>query len=150
MNILSIIFFILVVRGITINFTQRIDMQLSRRARGITKLRNEIYVLCPLDRLIRLYEDRYPFRLKKDMEIEETKFPFHIVSSEKENCLYVSDIREKCVWKITRETDDQHKIIKWLTTDYKPWTLSVSSDNELLMINDSSHSLMIYGSDAEL
>src|SRR6218665_156688 len=98
MNILSIIFFILVVRGITINFTQKIDLQLSRRARGITKLRNEIYVLCICHRyhLIRVYEDRYPFRLKKEMEIEETKLPLCIVSSEKENCLYVSEHREKC------------------------------------------------------
>src|SRR6218665_2720817 len=149
MNILSIIFFILVVRGITINLTQKIDLQLSRGARGITKLRNEIYVFCHLDRLIRVYEDRYPFRLKKDMEIE-IKFPFYIVSSEKENCLYVSDNAENCVWKITRQTDDQHKIIKWLTTHYAPWTLSVPRDGELLIINRSSHSLMIYGSDAEL
>src|SRR6218665_327395 len=124
MNILSIIFFILVVRGITINFTQKIDLQLSRGECGITKLRNEIYVLCYQEHLIRVYEDRYPFRLKKDMEIEEIKFPFYIVSSEKENCLYVNDYRWKCVWKITRQTDDQHKIIKWLTTDYEPWSLS--------------------------
>src|SRR6218665_2221731 len=140
MNILSIIFFILVVRGITINFTQKIDLQLSRGARGITKLRNEIYVLSHLDDLICVYEDRYPFRLKKDMEIEETKLPCCIVSSEKENCLYVNDIDRNCVWKITRETDDQHKIIKWLTTDYAPWTLSVLRDGELLMINRLSHS----------
>src|SRR6218665_3312652 len=124
MNILSIIFFILVVRGITINFTQKIDLQLSRGARGMTKLRNEIYVLCHRDNLIRVYEDRYPFRLKKNMEIEETKFPFNIVSSEKENCLYVSDFDRNSVWKITRQTDDQHKIIKWLTTDYAPLPIS--------------------------
>ena len=153
MNILSIIFSILVVRGITINFTQKIDLQLSMSARGLTKLRNEIYVLCHRDdliNLIRVYEDRYPFRLKKDMEIEEFKFSFHIVSSENENCLYVSDYKENCVWKIIRETDDQHKIIKWGTTDCNSWTLSVLRDGELLMINRSSHSLMIYGPDAEL
>src|SRR6218665_1702767 len=102
MNILSIIFFILVVRGITINFTQKIDLQLSKGARGITKLRNEIYVLSITHNLISVYEDRYPFRLKKNMKIEETKFPICIVSSEKENCLYVSDYDEQCVWKITR------------------------------------------------
>src|SRR6218665_454982 len=150
MNILSIIFFILVVRGITINFTQKIDMQLSGVAFGITKLRNEIYVLSHRNHLIRVYEDREPFRLKKDMEIEEIKSPTYIVASEMENCVYVNDYKENCVWKITRETDDQHKIIKWLRTDYSPRTLSVSKDGELLIINQSSQSLMIYGSDAEL
>src|SRR6218665_1672578 len=146
MNILSIIFFILVVRGITINFTQKIDLQLSRGECGITKLRNEIYVLCHRYHLIRVYEDRYPFRLKKDMEIEEIKFPLYIVSSEKENCLYVSGYKGNCVWKITRETDDQHKIIKWETADCNQLTLSVPRDGELLVMNRSSHSLMIYGS----
>src|SRR6218665_3632639 len=150
MNILSIIFFILVVRGITINFTQKIDLQLSGDARGITKLRNEIYLLCHQSHLIRVYEDRYPFRLKKGMGIEEIKFPAYIVPSEKENCLYVNDSIGNCVWKITRQTDDQHKIIEWLTTDYSPWTISGPRDGELLMINRSSHSLMIYGSDADL
>src|SRR6218665_4166369 len=86
----------------------------------------------------------------KNIEIEDMKYLYDIGSSEKENCLYVSDYVDKCVWKITIETVDQHKIIKWLTIDYEPRTLSVSRDGELLMINHSSHSLMIYGSDAEL
>src|SRR6218665_770519 len=120
---------------------------------GVTKLRKEIYVLVragyPVSRIC-VFEDRYPFRLQTDIKAEEFKYSYDIVSSEKDNCLYASDRDEKCVWKITRQTDDQHNIIKWLTTDYTPFTLSVSRDGELLMINRSSHSLMIYGSDAEL
>ena len=120
---------------------------------GVTKLRNEIYVLCrspsPALNEIRVFEDRTPFRLQKEIEIKEILLPWDIVSNEKKKCLYVSDFGQKCVSKITRETNDQHKIIKWLTTDYKPRTLSVSSDGQLLMVNDSSHCLMIYGPDAE-
>ena len=151
-----IIFFILVVCPISINFTQRIEIGGNEYVRGVTKLRNEIYVLCrsisssSSNHVIRVFEDRIPFRLQKTIEIKEIKYPRDIGSSEKGNCLYVSDYDEKCVWKITRETDDQHKIIKWLTTDYQPYTLSVSSDGQLLMVNHSSSILMIYGSDAEL
>lgn len=120
---------------------------------GVTKLRNKIYLLCLLRHgvdVIRVLEDRPPFRLKKEIEIKEISLPWDITSSEKESCLYISDHSENCVWKFARESDDQHKIIKWLTTDYHPRILSVSSDGQLLMINYSSHALMIYGSDAEL
>src|SRR6218665_2018683 len=144
----------LVVRPITIDVTQRIEMPENEQIWGVTKLRNEIYILLEardgvLSR-IRGFNDRYPFRLQTEIKAEEINGPCGIASSEKENCLYVSDGSVLCVWKITRETDDTHKIIKWLTTDYFLRTLSVNRDGELLMINRVTHHLMIYGSDAEL
>src|SRR6218665_2219657 len=106
--------------------------------RGVSKLRNEIYVVFRTGGVsrIRVFEDRYPFRLQTDINTEEIKYPIDIISSKRENWLYVSDREDKCVWKITRETDDQHKIIKWLITNYiyMPYTMSVSRDDELLMI----------------
>jgi len=129
---------------------------------GVTKLRDKIYVglhfhIRPIslpgrrESLIRVFEDRYPFHPETDIKTEEIDDPNDIESSEKENCIYVSEYDEQnCVWKITRETDDQHKIIKWLTTDYEPYSMSVSKDGELLMINKRSHCLMIYRSDAEI
>lgn len=119
---------------------------------GVTKLRNKIYLLCLLRHgvdIIRVLEDRPPFRLKKEIEIKKISLPWDITSSEKESCLYISDHSENCVWKFARESDNQLKIIKWLTTDYHPRILSVSSDGQLLMMNYSSHALMIYGSDAD-
>src|SRR6218665_2218040 len=71
---------------------------------------------------IRAFEDRYPFRLQTEIKAEEIKLSVDIKSKEKESCLYVSDSKERCVWRITRETDDTQKIIKWLTTDYNPGT----------------------------
>jgi len=150
-----IIVFILVVRPITIEVTQRIEMSESDELiRGVAKLRSEIYVLFRTGYSvsnvfrIRVFEDQYPFRLQTEINTEIID-SYAIVSSEKENCLYVSDCIQNCVWKITRETDDQNKIIKWLATDYRPGYMSLSRDGELLVINKSSHSLVIYGSDAE-
>ena len=145
---------ILVVRPITIDVTQRIEMPENEKLWGVTKLRNEIYILLKardgVPSRIRGFNDRYPFRLQTEIKAEEINGQSDIGSSENENCLYLSDNDERCIWKIIRETDDKHKIIKWLIIDYKPWHLSVSRDDELLMINYSTHSLMIYGSDAEL
>src|SRR5688572_8531879 len=116
--------------------------------RGLTKLRNEIYILC--ESSVFVFEVRTPFRLRRKIEIEEIKYPYDIGSSEKENCLYVSDHGENCIWKITREGDDHYNIIKWLTTDYDPLPLSVSSNGQLLVVTETSSILRIYGSDAEL
>ena len=70
-----------------------------------------------------------------------------MVSSEKENCLYISERMEQCIWKYNIE---QRKTTKWLTTDYRPTTLSVSCDGQLLVINETSSILMIYGSEADI
>src|SRR6218665_2045075 len=141
-------FLILVESLISINFTQRIVARAIQYVFGVTKLLNEIHILCkshtfsgPI--VIRVFQDRNLFRLLREIEVNEIKSPRDIGSSEKEKCLYISDRAEKCVWKSTRENANQHKIIKWLTTDYEPGTLSVSNDGQLLMVNYLVHSLMI-------
>jgi len=128
------------VRLISVNFIERIDIGNFEAVWGVTKLRNEIYVLCRSIRSsypteIRVFEDGRPFRLQRKIEIREIKYPKDIGSSEKENCLYVSDNGVNCVWRITRDTDDQHKIVKWLATDFEPLNLSVSSDGRVLIVS---------------
>jgi len=122
--------------------------------RGVTKLRNEIYVLhgqfsytTPPPGIC-VYEDRHPFRLQRKIKIEEILNPTNIGSSEKENCLFVHDIYDRNVWKITREMDGQHKIVKLLKDDYKSVIMSALSDGRLLLFCHTEFSLKIYGSDA--
>src|SRR6218665_2471638 len=112
--------FILVACAISINFTGGVKMEGDENIYGVTKLRNEIYVLCRSAssglKVIRGFEALTPFRRQREIKIMECKLPTDIGSSKKENCLYISDYQAKCVWKIglTRETDDQKKLIKWL------------------------------------
>src|SRR6218665_1387976 len=73
-----------------------------------------------------------------------------MVSSEKENCLYIFEGWNQCIWKIKKGINDQFTIAKWLTTDYKPMALSVSCDGQLLVVKVPSSTLMVYGSEAEL
>ena len=138
---------------------------------AVTKLRNETYLLSQTpDFGIRkvsspapahppvmyVFEDQNPYRFQRKFELTEMSrwkgiygsYINDIKPNEKENCLYVSSYENNCIWKITREAGDQHIIIKWLTTDFKPTTLSVTNDGHLLLINEPI--LMIYGSDAEL
>ena len=91
--------------------------------RGVTKLRNKIYVLkkhryALLNTVILVFEDRTPFRHLRNIKMERVKSVFDIGSNEKENYFYVADGYERCVWKITKGADDKYSIIIWVTTDY--------------------------------
>src|SRR6218665_1328542 len=132
-----------------INFTQRIELPGNEYMRGVTKLRNEIFVLSDRN-VIRVLEDQSPFRLRRSMNIKQIIVPMDIGSSEKLNCLYVSDSLGQCIWKITKEKGDEYKVMKWLTTSHQPYTISVSIDGKLLMVNPYSPFLTIYGSNAAI
>src|SRR6218665_1426547 len=125
-------------------------MRKNEFAHAVTKLRNQIYVLCRS--VIHVFEDRNTFCLQKEIDITKVRFPVDMDSSEKNGCLYVSDDAETltCVWKVTRDTDDAQTVIKWLETDFPARALSVSSGDQLLIVNGPASSLMIYGSEAEL
>lgn len=100
--------------------------------------------------MIYIFEGKNPFSPQKKIKLKATRYPADIVSSEKEHFLYVSDVLNNCVWKIKIEACGRHEVIKWLTINYTPRTLSVSSEGHLLVFNHYSLSLMIYGSDAAL
>src|SRR6218665_1752538 len=97
-----------------------------------------------------VFEDRIPFRLKMKMKMNQFNHADDMLACEKENCLYVLHCNGQCVWKMAIETEKQHEAIKWMTFDYDPVGMSVSSDGELLIIDRSSSILTIYGSDANL
>src|SRR6218665_1782294 len=73
---------ILVVCPISINFTQRIEIRGYGNLCGVTKLGNKLYVLCQsfpsAPNVIRVFEDRHPFRPQKEIELKESKRPFDI------------------------------------------------------------------------
>jgi len=152
-------------------------LEIREHVQGVAKLGNEIYVLSeePDSGLYErdvsspthhaslpppvmfVFEDQNPYRFQTKFEMTEINrlekadhfYLNYIESNEKENCIYVVSCYEaNCIWKITRETGDQHRIIKWLTTDFNPRNLSVTNDGHLLLIYESV--LMIYGPDTKL
>src|SRR6218665_2698365 len=131
---------ILVVCSIIVNSINRLDIGKDKDAVGVTKLRNEICVLCRTSHshyrhVICVFEDRNPFLLVWKIEAYEIEYGEEIASCEMENCFYVSDISvNRCIWKIKRKTYDKYKFIKWLNADNQPLTLSVSSLNGRLLV----------------
>src|SRR6218665_3588167 len=108
---------------------------------GVTILRKEICVLCRTDSLsppaIRVFQNRNPFRLNAKIDIGEfLEDANDIGSSDEENCIFVLDSKEKCVWRIARQTGDHHKFLNLQSIHFFQWPskLSVSCDGQRLLL----------------
>lgn len=122
---------------------------------GITKLQNKIYVLYGVNdshryiNTIDIIEDQPPFQLVKKVECKDIRNCRDIVSTDKLNCLFVSDTWNRCILKVSV---DDYRVTRWLSKVGESFTLSVSSDGHLLVLRDGqpSSKLEIYGLDAKL
>lgn len=107
-------------------------------------LRQEICVLCRNNssspNVIRVFHNRNPFRLNTKIDIGEIEYPNDIGASDEENCFFVIDSKNKCVWKIGRQTGDHHVFLHLQSTHFPHLAmLSVSCDgHELLILTLSS------------
>lgn len=82
-----------------------------------------------------IYAHEYPnlkTRSYHGIDIREIKGPCDIAACQKEQCLYISDHKERCIWRI-QINDYVQRPIKWLTDIEEPFTLSVSSGGCLLI-----------------
>lgn len=131
-----------------VSLIARLDIS-DRWVYGVTKLQNLIYVLCYNPNSIMVSEDKAPFTLR-EIETQQIRSPYNIVASHPWNCLFVIDIGNHCIWKISA---DNETISLWISDLVHVTAMSVTSDGRVLIINqddESSHSLEVYGPDAEL
>lgn len=123
--------------------------------KGVTKLRNEIFVICYVkdeftnSSEIQVFSDRAPFNLLRELKLLQIKFADDIISSETENTLYMLS-RWDCVWKILQNEEDieQENVIKWLEFRdvFRPDSMTMTKDGQLLMVSsEPSPTLCIYG-----
>lgn len=105
---------------------------------GITHLGNNIYILSPSSNSIFVHQDKEPFQKLREIQTKAIKSPVDIASCQKSNCLYVTDQKSSCLWKVNASQNDQ--IIKCLDGIGEPYTLSVSSDGCVLMTRCGSPS----------
>lgn len=124
---------------------------------GTTKLHKKIYVLYGVndsrDRYVNtidVFEDEHPFQLVKKVEMKDIiRNCREIVSTDKLNCLFVSDTWNRCILKVSV---DDYQVTVWLSKVSESFTLSMSSDGHLLVLRDCqpSSKLEMYGLDAKL
>lgn len=140
---------------------------LQEEVRGITKLRNRLYILClrksglasssyPICSVLNVFESKNPHTFLKKIELNEITFPTDIVSNESENALFISAYVGKdrpCVGKIRQHDDFKQNAILWLNLgpEFRPLSLSISPDGQLVMVSKTpSVTLRVYEPDPRI
>lgn len=112
--------------------------------RGVTSLQNNLYVLH--SKSILVYESVKPFNYLREIPAAEFGSPVDISACEKSQCLYVTDDVNSCVWKVTPADG---KVEKWLLNAGAPFTSSVTSSGDVLILRSGKPSFLeVYRSDA--
>lgn len=113
---------------------------------GVTSLRNNLCVLHP--KSIVIYESEKPFNFLSEIPAPEFGSPVDVSACDKSGCLYVTDEVNLCVWKVTPADG---KVEKWLLNVGAPFTSSVSSSGDVLIVRSGKPSFLeVYHSDAGL
>lgn len=112
---------------------------------GIAYFLEKFYVICLESNAILTYKSSSPFNLEEGVTVEGLKGPHDIAASY--TSLYVTDSSNSRIWKI----DANHKSFCWMEEAGEPHTISVTPNQEVLMVSSGSpSSLKFFGSDATL
>lgn len=116
---------------------------------GVAKLKETLYVLCRSLSSISIHvaNDFDPERSRKQAPLTEVSSPIDMVASELNNCLYISDRGNKCIWKLTPDL----RLTRWMSRIYQPMTMSISTQGHVIMVRNTNPPVLdVYGSRGEL
>jgi len=82
-----------------------------------------VYVVCDKSSTIRLYNKDTLSPLDVVINVTGMRRPRDIVVCRHDRQLYVADY-SYCIWRVSV---DDHSYVKWLTTEFSVWTLSMTS-----------------------
>jgi len=98
--------------------------------KGLTQLRNRIYVVCDESNVIAVFTSEPPFTRLQDIVDDGLQSPWDIAASVDIDCLYVPDPRSRSVWRISV---DDGAVVEWLT-GLEAWNVSVTSDDRVVVL----------------
>jgi len=93
-----------------------------RDVRGVTYLDNILYVVCEESSTIRLYNTDTLSPLDVVINVTGMRYPRDIVVCRHDRQLYVAD--KDCIWRVSV---DDHSYVKWLTSQFRVKSLSMTS-----------------------
>ena len=112
---------------------------------GVTWLENKIYATSAKSSMVRIFQDHEPFNEETPIEVKDMKIPFDMVASKVNRAIFIcdqggtgkeDDKESGCIWMI--QIPDR-KIIR-CDIDGRPWGLSITPSNELLVTSHSDNS----------
>lgn len=110
-----------------------------RSVAGVARLSDRLYLVSQGVSIIYVFGTDNPFPKLDEINIPEVSWPWDIYACAKNNRLYVTDFLYACVWCITPEDG---KVVRWLNGLGQPYTLSVTSEGQVLIPKQGSPSTL--------
>src|SRR6218665_492649 len=111
-------------------------------------LEDKVYMIYEASNRIQVFNPRIPFSVLEEIRVKDLKSPYDVAACATSNCLYVTDLETRCIWKIM---PSDRQATRWLSNLGEPFTLSMSSDGRVIVPRDGQPSFVeIYNSDAVL
>lgn len=98
---------------------------------GVTILDTLMYVAHHGLNVISVYKTAPTFKHMKEITVDGLSEPFDMAACPLNRCLYITDSENKCVWKVQAADG---KATKWMENIFDPFTISVSSKGNVLMV----------------
>jgi len=107
------------------------------RVRGVTQLRDVVYIVCTGSSAIIRFDAVTHQRLN-DISVKDLSNPRDIAACEHTASVYVCDYGPACVWRVSSDGEEVKLWLQWSPSDtFKPWTLSVTSSRLLVTSLDT-------------
>jgi DNA-binding beta-propeller fold protein YncE len=131
-------------------FDKLTDIDVDEDTCDATCLFDKIYISLCGSYVITVHEACQPYnRLRQcDISVKDVNTnvklddPQHIAACELTGCLYVTDQGNKCIWRVAVKNSNRVDRLTY-TVDW-PYTLSVTQDGRLLIVNGSEQCLDLY------
>jgi len=98
--------------------------------KGVTRLRNRIYVVCDESNVIAVFTSEPPFTRLQDIVVDGLQSRWDIAASVDIGCLYVPDPCSRSVWRISV---DYGAVVEWLT-GLVAWNVTVTYDDRVVVL----------------
>ena len=110
----------------------------------LAALEDKVYVMHKVSNRIHVYNISKPFSILEWFTVKDFKSPHDVAACAISNCLYVTDLETRCIWKIV---PSDRQATRWLSNLEEPFTLSVSNDGRVIVPRDGQPSFVeIYNS----
>ena len=111
---------------------------------GVAVFNDELYVACEGSNIIQVFDSRPPFSRREDIKVQGLEDASDITVCSKSSQLYIADYKQCAIWRVNLLSIEPAD--KFITIQWKPWSLSVNS-SRLLITPFDGESLYLYGDD---
>ena len=102
----------------------------SKNVWGAAVLNTELFVACEGSNVIQVFDSRPPFSRQEVIKVQGLEDAVDITVCSKSSQLYIADSAQCAIWRVNLLSFEQ--AVKFITIQWRPWSLSVNSSRLLI------------------